>query len=381
MSTTILSGDRTAEKPVDRGIVDCDVHPYFVHGLRDLMPYLSESWRERLGFGTDAAWKGSFAASQYVLPLDTLYINAAGATRGDSSPNGAMPGSDPAFMAEQLLDGHGIHRAVLIAGLLFGIGSFPDPTVAAAVATAYNEWQQELWLEFDPRYRGCIVVPPQHPQAAVAEIDRMADKPGIVGIFIPLHDIAAGELHYEPIFAAAQRHGLPVIFHPSGTENVYARAPRMAVTPTYYLEWHTGLSQIHQSNVMSMLCHGTFEKFPELKVLIAEGGFMWAIETMLKLDRDWKGLRNEVPWLKKPPSEYLRSNIRFTTQPFPEPHKKEHMAAILDMVYAEETLVFSSDYPHWDFDDPNRALNAIPEPLRRQICVDNGYALFGDRLD
>jgi len=372
MSGTTLRDERTSDRRADLGIIDCDVHPHFTNGLQDITPYMSQSWRERLGFGTETDWSKNFAASQYILPLDTLYINSAGATRADASPHGGMPGGDPAFMAEQLLDGHGIHRAVLIAGHLFGIGAFPDPTVAAAVASAYNEWQQERWLEFDERFRGAIVVPPQHPQAAVKEIERMSDKPGVVGIFMPLHDIAAGEIHYDPIYEAAERHGLPVIFHPSGTENVYHRAPRMAATPTYYLEWHTGLSQIHQSNVMSLICHGAFEKYPELKILIAEGGFMWAIETMLKLDRDWKGLRNEVPWLKKPPSEYLRRNIRFTTQPFPETHKKEHVATILDMVYAEETLVFSSDYPHWDFDDPNRALNDIPEHLRRHICVENG---------
>jgi len=380
MSTTAEPAGRHGDPAVDHEIIDCDVHPYFKDGLQDLAPYMTESWRERLGFGTGADWTKNYAASQYVLPLDTLYINTAGATRADSSVDGKMPGSDPAFMAEQLLDGHGIHRAVLIAGHLFGIGAFPDPTVAATVASAYNEWQQELWLEFDERYRGAIVVPPQHVEAAVKEIDRMGDKPGVVGVFMPLHDIAMGEYHYHPIYEAAQRHGLPIIVHPSGTESVYARAPRMAATPTYYLEWHTALGQIHQSNIMSLIVHGVFERFPELKVCVAEGGFMWAIETMLKLDRDWQALRNEVPWLTRRPSDYLREHVRFTTQPFVEPHKKEHLAAILDMVYAEETLVFSSDYPHWDFDDPRRALNDIPAELRRRICVDNGRKLFGDRL-
>jgi predicted TIM-barrel fold metal-dependent hydrolase len=51
------------------------------------------------------------------------------------------------------------------------------------------------------------------------------------------------------------------------------------------------------------------------------------------------------------------------------------------MMYAEETLVFSSDYPHWDFDDPQRALNGVEAGLRRKICIDNGRALFGDRLN
>lgn len=369
------------ERPkLEKGIVDCDFHPYFKNGLRDLIPYMTESWARKLGFGGDKAWAGNFAASQFVLPLDYLYINVAGATRSDASQNGEIPASDPAFTAKQLFEDHGISRAVMIAGHLFGIGSFPDPDVSATVASAYNRWQQEQWLEYHKGFRGAIVVPPQNPEAAVKEINDMGDKPGVVAIFMPLHDIAMGERHYYPIYEAAQRKGLPIITHPSGTESVFARAPRMAAQPTYYLEWHTMLGQIHQSNMCSLICHGVFERFPELKVVVAEGGFMWAIETILKLDRDWQALRDEVPWLKKWPSEYMRKNMRFTTQPLPETRKKEHLTAVLDMVYAEETLVYSSDYPHWDFDDPQRALLSIEPGLRKKIQIDNGWALFGDRL-
>ena len=362
------------------GIIDCDVHPTFKNGLHDLAPYMSASWQQRLGVGIGARASNGFGASQYTVPLNTLHVNSAGPTRGDSSPNGGVPGSDPGFMAEQLLDGYGIARAILVSGHLLGIGAFPDPYVAATVASAYNDWMQELWLERDPRYRGALVVPPQAPDLAAAEIDRVADRPGIVAIFMPLHDIAMGERFYHPIYEAAERHGLPIIVHPSGTENVFFRAPRMAATATYYIEWHAALGQIHQSNTLSLLCHGVFEQFPELKVVVSEGGFIWAIETMLKLDRDWQGLRDEVPWLKRPPSEYLRKNMWFTTQPFPEVHKKEHLAPLMDMIYAEETMLFSTDYPHWDFDDPSRALAGLPEALRQRLFVDNAIAVFGERL-
>ena len=50
------------------------------------------------------------------------------------------------------------------------------------------------------------------------------------------------------------------------------------------------------------------------------------------------------------------------------------------MVYAEETLIFSSDYPHWDFDDPKLALAGIDRGLLQKICHDNPVKLYGDRL-
>jgi len=370
----------TPTTPGVSGTIDSDVHPNFADGLRDLHDYMPDAWRKKLGIGGGADWSSRFAAAAYVLPLDYLYINSAGAYRDDAVHEGRAPATDAAFTAKHLLDGHGIDKAVLIAGHLFGIGAFPDPDVAATVASAYNEWMCERWLQVDPRFRGALVVAPQDPEKAVAEIERIQGRDGIVAVFLPLHDILHGERHYYPIYEAAQRYSLPIVVHPSGTESVFARAPRMAGTPTYYIEWHTALSQIHQSNVLSTVCHGVFERFPELKYLIAEGGFAWAAEIMWKLDRDRKGLGDEVPWLKLAPSEYIRRNIRFTTQPMVEPHKKEHLPVLLDMVCAEETLVFSSDYPHWDFDDPRRALTGLSKELRQKICVDNPRALYGDRL-
>jgi predicted TIM-barrel fold metal-dependent hydrolase len=368
------------ETPKITGLIDSDVHPNFQNGLRDLHDYMSDTWRRRLGIGGGADWSSRFAAASYVLPLDYLYINTAGAYRDDAVNGDQAPATDAAFTAAHLLDGHGIDTAVLIAGHLFGIGAFPDPEVAATVASAYNEWMCERWLQVDGRYRGALVVAPQDPEAAVREIERVQGRDQIVAVFMPLHDLAHGERHYYPIYEAAQRHELPVIVHPSGTESVFARAPRMAATPTYYIEWHTALSQIHQSNLLSMVCHGVFERFPNLKYLIAEGGFAWAAEVMWKLDRDRKGLGDEVPWLKLAPSEYIRRNVRFTTQPMVEPAKREHLPVLLDMVCAEETLVFSSDYPHWDFDDPRRALAGVPKDLQQKICIDNPRKLYGDRL-
>ncbi len=373
-TTEAADTDRATE------IIDCDIHPNFSQGLRDLTPYMSETWRQRLGIGGSASWSGSFAAASFMLPLDYLYVNSAGAYREDASRDGMAPATDAAFTAEHLLDGHGIAKGVLIAGQLLGIGAFPDPDVAATVASAYNEWMCERWLQVDSRFRGALVVAPQDPALAVEEIERMQGRDGMVAIFMPLHETLMGERHYHPIYEAAQRHSLPIVVHPSGTENVFARAPRMAGTPTYYIEWHTALAQIHQSNLLSMLCHGIFERFPELKLEIAEGGFAWAAETMWKLDRDWKALRDEVPWVKRPPSEYVLDHVRFSTQPFVEPPSRHQLEALLEMVHAERTLVFSSDYPHWDFDDPKRALAGVPAELRQKICTDNPRDLYGDRL-
>jgi len=54
------------------------------------------------------------------------------------------------------------------------------------------------------------------------------------------------------------------------------------------------------------------------------------------------------------------------------------MLQLLDMIACDEVLMFSTDYPHWDFDAPDRALpKQIPAALRHQIRVDNAARLYG----
>jgi uncharacterized protein len=380
-------------RAVGVGIVDSDVHNAFPNGLHDLAPYLTDSWKARLGVScaSDArggAPMGASASATYPIPYNVLYTSPElhlnrGLARGmrvDSAINGLPPGSDAVITADHLLKRNKIGRAMLLSGSLLGLGGIADPAVATVLASAYNEWMCEQWLQVDNRFRGAILVPPQNIEAAVAEINRMANRPGIASVFVPLYGVAMGDRRYWPIYRAAREHQLTVVTHPSGTENMYPRAPRFALDPTYFLEWHTLLSQVTEANVVSMICHGVFEEFPELKVVFVEGGFGWVPGTMWKLDRNWTSTRDDLPWLRKPPSEYLMEHIRFTTQPLPEPPTTEMLVNMLGMIYAERTLLFSSDYPHWDFDDPTAALAGIPAALRQRILIDNPLEAYGDRV-
>lgn len=370
------------QKHPDLGTIDCDVHPHLPNGLHSLAPYMSQAWQRRLLGGVSASWAAEVYASQLSLPKNDIYINPVGSMRRDAFPDdGAIPGSDPALVQRQLLDGCEVDRAILMGGNTFGLGALPDPDVAATVASAFNRWLSEKWLQFDARFRGALVVAPQDPQLAVDEIDRGADTPGVVQIFLPLMNVLMGERHYYPIYAAAERHGLPISLHPNSVDAIYRKAPPLAGgIPTYYVEWHAALTQVFQANVISLAAHGVFERFPGLKVVIAEGGVAWLPDVMWRLDKNWEGLRDEVPWVKRRPSEYIVDHVRFTTQPFLEPPRREHLVALLEMVQAERTMLFSSDYPHWDFDDPRRALNVVPPEMRERIRRLNAIELYGDRL-
>jgi predicted TIM-barrel fold metal-dependent hydrolase len=365
-----------------QGLIDCDVHPHLAHGLGDLKPFLPATWQRRIGIGEEHAWSKEVYAAQVSIPKNVFYINTAGVLRRDAvPPDGSMPASDPAFVSAHLLDKYDVSRAVLIGGDMLGLGALPDPDLAAALASAYNDWLDDVWLEADERYRAAMVVAPRDPVKAVEEIRRVGDRRGFVSVLLPLTDLLMGERHYYPIYEAAADRGLPVAIHPNSVDGIFVTAPRMAGgTPTYYVEWHTALTQVFQANIISLLCHGVFERFPKLKVVVTEGGFAWLADVLWRLDKNAKGLRDETPWVKRAPSEYVFDHVRFTTQPFVEPKRPEHLHAICDIICAERTLVFSSDYPHWDFDDPVRALAWLPEETRRRVRSENAVELYADRL-
>jgi predicted TIM-barrel fold metal-dependent hydrolase len=341
---------------------------------------MSIAWQHRLGLLEEQpAWMQEVNGVTFSLPKNDLYINSAGGLRHDVLAAGP-PASDPNEVARDLLDEWQIDRAILLGGPMSGLGALPNYDAAATVATAYNDWVCERWLASDSRYRAALVIAPQDPDLAAVEIDRVADRPGIVAVHVPVHSTLAGERHWYPIYAAAQRHALPLMVHPGATEAMYPRGPHMAGVPSYYLEWHTALTQPPQSNLISLVCHGVFERFPELKYVVVEGGFAWAADVLWRLDRDWKALRDEVPWVKRLPSEYVFDHVRFTTQPFIEPRRREHLEAMLDILECDRTLLFSSDYPHWDFDNPKRALAWVPESKRKKIFAENAIDTFGSRL-
>jgi predicted TIM-barrel fold metal-dependent hydrolase len=357
-------------------LVDCDVHPHLRRGLEDLKPYLARPWRRLIGLDDAGGREG------ISIPRNVLYINPAGVLRRDAMPpDGGTPASDPAYVCTHLLDAHSIGRAVLIGGDVLGLGALPHPDVAAAIASAYNEWLSDVWLGADGRFRAAIVVAPKDPLAAAKEIRRVGSRTSFVAVLLPLTNILMGERHYYPIYEAAAELALPVTIHPNSAEGIFTTGPSMAgAPPTYYVEWHTGLSQVFHANVTSLICHGVFERWPSMKVVVTEGGFAWVPDLLWRLDKNVKALRDEVPWIRRLPSDYVFEHVRFTTQPFPEPRRRDHLHALCDIVCAEDTLMFSSDYPHWDFDDPVRALSWLPDRVLKRVRADNAVELYGERL-
>jgi predicted TIM-barrel fold metal-dependent hydrolase len=358
---------RHATAATKLSIVDCDIHPAF-RKPSDLYPFLPAHWREHMITFGEHLRQG--LSGQLAWPRMT-----ASGLRVDAFPEDGPPGSDLDLMRRQHLDANGVEVGML---MQLSKGGMEERNLefAAALSHAINEWQLEMFVKPEPRLRAGIVVPQEDAAFAVSEIDARAGDPSFSQIIIsPRSSDPLGHRRYWPIFEAAQRANKPIALHVQGFSGGHASTG--SGWPTYYMEEHYAATTGMQNTLTSLVFEGVFERFPRLKVALIEGGFAWAPALCWRMDKHWERLRVETPHVKRPPSEYVREHVWFTSQPVEEPENPQHLAEIIEWL-GWDRLMFSTDYPHWDFDDPLHAFKfAMTEQQKAMLFRDNAKALYG----
>ncbi len=347
-------------------MIDCDVHNDW-HSADELLPYMDPNFRDYLQRGELPGPRGAFPHAHRP------WLHPEGFMRTDLTTDG-HPGANYDVMREKLLDRFDYDYAILLGEEAIEVSTLGNPYFASALARAYNDWMIDTWLPKDPRFKGSIVVAPQDPQGAAAEIRRVGDHPDIVQVLVSSGSYRPyGDRVYHPIWEAAAELDLPVAAHLGGQGGLNYQ-PIGGGPTTFFWETHALLCETGMAHVGSMIAHGVFERWPNLTFVLIECGVSWLPGILWRLDADFKALRKETPWLKRLPSEYARDHIRLTTQPLEQPKDKQHLWNVLEAIDGQHTLMFSSDYPHWDFDDPAQV--QIPPDWRADVFDGNARKVY-----
>ena len=366
MTNSIPVQIQSLEGNVRTRVIDCDVH-HSTPSHEVLLPYLPRQYQEQMSdFGGMAPAVG--------------YTNMPGrGTRHDlwfAEDEEENPNTRPEALIKHHLDAYDLDLAVLTGGP-YVYAVHPSLDFGAAVCRAFNDWTAEQWLEKDDRIRGSIHIAPNDPLQAAAEIRRLGSDPRYVQALMPAGaHFPYGHRMYHPIYEACSEFGLPMCVHFGAEGAGTSSAPTAAGFPTYYLEMRMARPQIAMAHTASLICEGVFEKFPDFKFLFVEHDVFWVPGLMWHMDSDWMSLRDYTPWVRKLPSEYLKSNIRFGSQPMPNLPQEEDLEIFLRWLDAGQVLVFASDYPHWDWDEPASFLLGEDQDLRDRIMFRNAAELY-----
>lgn len=353
MTTALLEG--VARNDLWAGpVIDTDVHAS-VPSLETLYRYQEPLWVQ---WAQERGWSGPSGLSIAYPP------NAPTTARPEWRLDGAPPASDLGALQRHVLDPWQVERAIL--NCYYAVDSLRHPDWAAALARSINDWIVAEWLDRDPRLTASLVVPARDPAAAAAEIDRVGDHPGFVQVLLPVRsEQLYGQRVYHPLYEAVTRHDLVLGLHWGGTPD---GPPSTSGFPSWFVEEYAAETQIYAAQLISMIAEGVLKKFPTLRVAMFECGFTWLPTWGWRMNKEWKGLRREIPWVDKPPMQLIRDHFRFSIAPI-DAGPPEQMTKILEWLGTDDLLMFATDYPHRHDDDLAEFLGLLSDSAKAKVMA------------
>jgi len=338
-------------------IVDLDFH--LVESESDLIPYLESPFEEMMT-APHVGEASNYNTTKFLLD----------GVDGDIGPEVAPTSEEIKAVMSDL----GIDRVTLNPGLNLNLVTVRHDRYAAALASAYNEWMTETFLDPSEGLYGTMRFCPRFPERAASEIRKWGDAEGVVGAMLgpPSFTDPIAHPRFDPIYEALEETGLPLLLHNSvlSLQHVF---PAVFESMNTFLEARAVGHPVGQMNALtSLLVGGVPERFPELDFVVMESGLGWIPFMTRRLDYYYSSRREDAPALKKPPSEYIDDSFYFTTQPIEGADDPAYVRQVIEWIGTENVL-FSSDYPHSDFDYSDALYNA----LREGFDTDEIEAIYG----
>ena len=245
------------------------------------------------------------------------------------------------------------------------------------LSKGYMEYMLDQVLDPSEGIYTAIAAPHQDPEAIVDLIDEYGDEKSVVGVCMITKgpEPPLGHRRYDEVYEAAQKKGLPIIFHAGGSslDDFYVSGFER------FIESHSlGFLWANMAQLTSVVMQGIPEKFPKLDFVFQEAGTHWVPAYMGRLDGEYMKRRAEATMLTKRPSEYIKE-MYFGIQPIEHPFDMKFMEESWRAMGGADSLMYASDYPHWDYDPP-AAITDLPflsDGEQAQILGGNAEEVFG----
>ncbi len=348
---------------------------------RDRMPYVDQTdngpqWVSRTGaqFGLQ---NGMGSAGRKYIP-GQIHRSDRMAAQGlySDGEKGIRRLTDPKLrIKDQDLDGV---QAEVIYGVLGASMRLNDNEAATELLRIYNEWLADFCAAAPDRFAGLASIPSHDVDAAVAEIQNVAQRGVLKGIEVanthamaPLFDPS-----WKPVWEVANEAQLPIHYHTIGPKNDYNFDNMAALQRRQAFAVHITSFQLAMSKIiMEIIYGGVLEAYPKIKVVIGESGIGWIPYILDHMDLEWEDQFKDLT-LKMKPSDYWRRQCFATYQSDPIGLR------LLDIL-GEDNVMWGSDFPHPDGVWPDskafieREFEHIPKTIKQKILCDNAAELYG----
>ena len=278
--------------------------------------------------------------------------------------------SDPTLRLDDM-DRDGVYASVIYGPNLFGM-PIADPELKAAVLAGYNDWALEFNRHAPDRLCVLPVLPTHAPEAAVAELERVATL-GHRGAIISPFEFRCSDPAWDRLWSVAEATGLPVSFHIGhGTSQV-------RVAPgSWELAAFAAVGPMQLDEPLAMMIYsGVLERHPGLRLVLAESGIGWLPYFVRRMDQTAEKhvAKAQDYQLKAKPSEIFRGQVYATFE-------EEPLGPSLLPLLGPDNFMWASDYPHPDSTFPHsrqaiaEAFAGLDDSFVQQVTATNCARLY-----
>src|SRR5262245_37443813 len=273
----------------------------------------------------------------------------------------------------QFMDDTGISEAVLYPTLGLAFAYARDPTWAADLARAYNDYVYDHFLTRNARLKAVALLPVQDPKAAAAELRRAISELGMVGGLLPTPglNVGYGDTCFDPPYETAQALGTMLGVHGA------ARQHGIGVNLDYVgADGGQAFVLAHSFGQMSQFTHmifgRVFERFPYLKVAFLEAGCGWVPYLIERIDR-----RTERSGRHLATEQVQNYPVYFHAE-----LAERQVLPLTFSVVAVRRSTYASDFPHEPDDEIVEVLEAflarqdLSQSAKQKILCDNIAVLY-----